>query len=99
MAQNVAAPKSNVASQYSALAAALLKLIDQANELHSMYFAAGFNSGGSTPIAQGDLDIGTNTFMTPQVLTNVDAILVTLGTTFNATQLNQLRQAVITPVI
>jgi hypothetical protein len=101
MAQNVAAVKSNCASQASVLAAALIKLCNQATEFDAEYFANGFNSGGSNPIVQADLDAGnsTNTFLTPTIIGNVVTQLQLLNSTFLAANLNQLRQAVVTPVV
>jgi hypothetical protein len=99
MAQNLAAVKSNCASQASVLAAALIKLCNQATEFDAEYFANGFNSVGSNPIAQADLDGGSNTFLTPTIVGNVVTQLQLLNSTFPAANLNQLRQAVSTPVI
>ena len=99
MAQNVAAVKNNMASQLSNMAAALIKLVNQANEITAEYFADGFNSGGSNPITQADLDASTNTFLTPTIVGNVVTQLQTLGSTFGSAQLNVLRQAIPTPQI
>jgi len=91
--------KSNCASQASILAAALIRLCNQATEFTAEYFADGFNGAGSNPIVQTDLDVGSNTFLTPTIIGNVVTQLQLLNTTFPAANLNQLRQAVVTPVI
>jgi hypothetical protein len=99
MAQNLAAVKSNCASQASILAAALIKLCNQATEFDAEYFANAFNSGGANQFVQADLDGTANQFMTPTIIGNVITQLQLLNSTFLAANLNQLRQAVQTPVI
>lgn len=98
MAQDLSSVKSNFASQASTMAAALIKLCNQATELTAEYFADGFNSGGTNQYVQGDLT-GGNAFLTPTIIGNVMTQLQTLNSTFGSAQLNVLRQAIVTPQI
>jgi hypothetical protein len=60
--------KANVAQQYVSLAAELLRVAEQCDNLVAGYFAEGFNAGPNT-FGDADFDTGPNTQLTAAKIT------------------------------
>lgn len=93
MAQNLLPVKNAFAADGAKRAGQLLALAQLCDELAAKYFAEGFNSGGTNPIADSDL-VSPNDYLTAGIISNVITQAQLMSSTFSASVRNVLRQAI-----